>query len=344
MKKINKINGKVYQSSKLSDMEKKLSLSIEFIKIYSILFYASKNGLTNKPIISFNERKPFHVIQKRGVGICSIGRKENLYAKEFVDYYLKLGIKKIIIYDDNEINGEKFEDVLKEYIINGKVEIIDIHGFESAQFPSYNDCYKRYGHQFDFLLFLDFDEFIKIEKNIDINTYLYNKKFEKCETIVLNWVIYGDNNLVRYDNRTLLERFTKPRSNMKVGKCIVRTNISRLIIASTLMIGINTKYFCDSNGNRIFPKSFNVFVPPKEPEAYIKHFFTKTVEEFCNKINKGDGHYHKNHPERLYIFKDRINRFFIYNSITDEKIKIIENCSGMNLSKFKNRKSFKKKF
>ena len=326
-------------------MEKKLNLSIEFIKTYSILFDASKKGLTEKPKNSFNEGKLFHITHKKGVGICSIGRKENLYAKEFVDYYIKLGIKKIIIYDDNEINGEKFEDVLKEYIIKGKVEIINIQGFESAQFPSYNDCYKRYGNQFDFLLFLDFDEFVKIEKNIDINTYLYNNKFEKCETIVLNWIIYGDNNLIRYDNRTLLERFTKPSANKKMGKCIVRTKISRLIIASTLMIGINTKYFCDSNGNRIFPKTFFTFVPPKKPEAYIKHFYTKTAEEFCNKINKGDGHYHKSHPKRLYIFKNRINMFFIYNSISDEKIKIIENCSGMNLNKFKkNSYSNKKKF
>ena len=183
-------------------------------------------------------------------------------------------------------------------------------------------------------MFLDFDEFVKIEKNIDINTYLYNNKFKKCETIVLNWVIYGDNNLVRYDNRSLLKRFTKPYGKINMGKCIVRTKISRLIIASTLIIGINTEYFCDSNGNRIFPKSFAHFIPPKKPEAYIKHFFTKTTEEFCNKINKGDGHYYKNHPDHLYIFKNRIHRFFLYNSITDEKIKIIEKCSGMNLSKF----------
>jgi ABC-type branched-subunit amino acid transport system substrate-binding protein len=53
-----------------------------------------------------------------------------------VEYYLKLGIKKIIIYDNNEIDGEKFEEVLKEYEINKKVEIIDIQGFESVQFPS----------------------------------------------------------------------------------------------------------------------------------------------------------------------------------------------------------------
>ena len=239
-----------------------------------------------------------------------------------MEYYLKLGIKKFIIYDNNEINGETFEESLKEYIINEKVEIIDIRGIESAQFPSYMDCYYKYGNQFDFLLFIDFDDFIKIENDIDINTYLYDKKFEKCDTIVLNWVMYGDNNLVKYDNRTMIERFTKPIINWSKGKSIVRSNINNLIISSSHIIGINTKYFCDSNGNRVFPQTFHQFDIPNKPKAYIKHFYTKTAEEFCNKIIKGDVHFPRNHPGYLEIIKDKIDTFFNFNSITEEKLKL----------------------
>ena len=331
-------NKKIFPSKiiNLSEIEKKYNLSLEFIKIYSILLYSSSKSLAKKSLNLYNNREPINITYKKGVGICSIGRKENLYAKEFVEYYLKLGIKKIIIYDDNEINGEKFEDVLKEYIINEKVEIIDIRGFESAQLPSYNNCYKRYKNQFDFLLFLDFDEFVIIENNLDINTYLYNNKFKNCETIILNWIIYGDNNLVKYENRTLIERFTKPYAYWKKGKCIVRTNISQLIIKCSLKIGLNTKYFCDSNGNRIYHRSSSQLKPQNKPEAYIKHFYTKSAEEFCNKINKGDGTFFKNHPNQFVIFKNRIRNFFTYNLITEEKIKMIENCSGLNLSKYKN--------
>jgi hypothetical protein len=339
-KNSNKI--KISKLIDLSEMEKKLNLSMEFIKIYSILLYSALRGQNKKLINSFDNIEQINITKSnKGVGICSIGRKENLYAKEFVEYYLNLGIKKIIIYDDNEINGEKFEDVLKEYIINEKVEIVNIRGFESAQLPSYNNCYMKYRNQFDFLLFLDFDEFVTIENNKDINAYLSDNKFQKCETIVLNWVIYGDNNLVKYDNRTMIERFTKPYGNKNKGKCIVRTNISHLIITYSLKIGINTKYFCDSNGNRIFLKSSNRFKPPKKPEAFIKHFYTKSAEEFCNKINKGDGHFYKNHPHQLTIFNYRIKSFFTYNLITKEKIKIIESCSGINLNLYK--KIMKKK-
>ena len=319
-------------SSDLVKMKKKLNLAFEFIKSYSILFDAAQKGLTKAPEDSFRSIENNYRKQNKGVGICTLGKKENLYAKEFVEYYLKLGIKKIIIYDNNEIDGEKFEEVLKEYEINEKVEIIDIQGFESVQFPSYMDCYYKYRNHFDFLLFIDFDDFIKIEDDIDINTYLYDKKFKKCETIVLNWLMYGDNDLVKYDNRLMVERFTKPILNWSKGKSIVRTNINNLIISSTHIIGINTKYFCDSNGNRIFPQTFHQFAIPNKPKAYIKHFYTKTAEEFCNKINKGDAHFPKNHPDYLNIINGKINTFFEFNKITDEKLKIIEKCSGINLN------------
>jgi hypothetical protein len=144
------------------------------------------------------------------VCLCTIGKKENLYATEFVEHYKKIGYDKIFIYDNNDIDDEKPEDVLQDFIKSNFVEIIDIRGFRSAQLPSYNLCYEKYRNQFDYITFLDFDEFIIIQKNKSINDYLYDSKFDKCESILLNWEMYGDNDLVKYDNRTMIERFTKP--------------------------------------------------------------------------------------------------------------------------------------
>ena len=296
---------------------------------YSVMHDVDKKYIFNFTIVDFLDTFNFEKKSEKfvndfvGVFKVSIDKNFNLLDPQSYGVDFRKFAKKIIIYDDNEINGEKFEDVLEDYINSEKVEIVNIRGFESAQFPTYMDCYKKYGYKFHFLLFLDFDDFVTIENNIDINSYLYNKKFKKCETILLNWKMYGDNNLVKYDNRTMIDRFTRPSSNWNKGKSIVRTNIYKLIITSSHIIGINTKYFCDSNGKRLFPKSFHQFEVPEKPEAYIKHFYTKTAEEFCNKINKGDVHFNKNNPNYLNILKSKIITFFNFNSITDEKIKII---------------------
>ena len=55
------------------------------------------------------------------VCLCVIGKRENRYVKEFVEHYKKIGYNKIFIYDNNEINDEKFEDVIQDEINKGFV-------------------------------------------------------------------------------------------------------------------------------------------------------------------------------------------------------------------------------
>ena len=47
-------------------------------------------------------------IKNTKIAICANGKNENLYVKQFISYYLKLGKDHIFIYDDNEPNTEKF--------------------------------------------------------------------------------------------------------------------------------------------------------------------------------------------------------------------------------------------
>ena len=51
------------------------------------------------------------------VCICTLGKKENMYIKEYAEHYKALGLDKIFLYDNNDIDDESFENVLSEYII-----------------------------------------------------------------------------------------------------------------------------------------------------------------------------------------------------------------------------------
>ena len=63
------------------------------------------------------------LFKKIKVCLCTIGKQENLYAREYVNYYRNLGVNKIFIYDNNDKNDEKFDIVLKDYIDKKFVEI-----------------------------------------------------------------------------------------------------------------------------------------------------------------------------------------------------------------------------
>ena len=119
------------------------------------------------------------------VALCSIGRLENQYAVEFVEWYKKLGFDKIFIYDNNHGDEEHFEDVLQQYINDGLVEITDFRDKEAAQLLAYNDCYEKHGKEYDWIAFFDFDEFLTLVSDKDIKSYV-PRFSEECQCILLN--------------------------------------------------------------------------------------------------------------------------------------------------------------
>ena len=248
---------------------------------------------------------------------------------------MKLGINKIFIYDNNDVKGENFDDIINNYIKNKYVEIIDVRGLSSIQIPVYNHCYRKNKDICDWIGFLDFDEFLYIKNNENIRNYLYDEKFNKCQLIFFNWVIYDDNDLINYDNRKLIDRFTHPKLKYYQGKSFIRGNINNLVVPTTHIPGINVFNFCNSNGKFIHPRNFIGNKFEESSKAYIKHFYTKTAEEFCRKVNKGHAHFHKDHPKYINSINLRLNLFFKINKVTQEKIKIIEKCLNMKLNRFK---------
>ena len=70
---------------------------------------------------------------------------------------------------------------------------------------------------------------------------------------------------------------------------------------------------------------------PKFKLYYIDHYCFKSTEEYINKINKGDGIFGYNNKTKLH----KIALYFGYNRITIEKILLIENKTGINLSRYK---------
>ena len=50
------------------------------------------------------------------VCLCAIGKKENLYAQEYVQHYKNLGYNHVFLYDNNVFGDEKFDNVLQNEV------------------------------------------------------------------------------------------------------------------------------------------------------------------------------------------------------------------------------------
>ena len=260
------------------------------------------------------------------VCLCVIGKKENLYAAEYVQHYKKLGYKHIFIYDNNDINDERFEDVLNNEILNNFVTIINYRGYRGInnhpQFDSYIDCYRNNNKKYDWLSFFDFDEFLYISNNKTINLFLNDKIFNECINIKINWLMYSDNDLMYYENKPIQERFTK----------FLLHDPGNNIIKSTIRGNLKTNYWdnmenphtsnndyisCNSLGIKISSRAYGN-IPPTFKNAFIKHYATKSIEEYCKKIKRGRADLKRTLNKKT--IREVIKYFFTRNKFTEKKL------------------------
>ena len=150
------------------------------------------------------------------VCICTLAKDENKYILEFVEHYKKYGIDKIYLYDNNDIDGERFDDILRKYIEDEFVLIKDWRGIKgtSTYYGIMDSCYQTYHDQYDWLIFYEIDEFLYLKNYKNIKSYLISNRFKKCESIQLNWVHMSDNNKIYYENKSLAERFPEIGKNV----------------------------------------------------------------------------------------------------------------------------------
>lgn len=201
-----------------------------FFIIKSLIFF----NLLIYIIKSFINKK----IKTIKVCLCSIGKNENLYVKEFINHYKELGYNHIFIYDNNDINGERFSDVLMSEIKRDFVSVINYIGFRgkynSSQIDTYYDCYKKNNKNYNWLSFYDFSEFLELNlKNITIQEFLSDKRYKNCINVKVNWVRYSSyEETLYYEDKPLQERFNKTLlghiSNIHI-KSTVRGRLKKII-------------------------------------------------------------------------------------------------------------------
>ena len=295
------------------------------IKIYGLIININQN---NNHIVDYNKTK---------VCVCTLGKDENRYIREFVQHYENYGVDKIFLYDNNDVDGEKFDEILKDFIQKGFVEVMNWRGKFQALMQIMNDCYQRNYENYDWLIFFELDEYIHLTNYTSVKPFLNLERFNECQVIYLNLVCHTDNNLLYYDNRSLAERFPKIVPKYKKGgyrleiKSIVRGHIPNLTVESNHLCNkklINCNGY--GNSNRYYYDTFSNQNDYKN--YYIDHYYSKSTEEFITKINKGDPL-----KNTLEFVMGKVSKYFSQSEITVEKLDLIENKTGLNLSIYRSK-------
>ena len=243
--------------------------------------------------------------------VFSCAKNEDSYIKEWVDHYLNLGFDKIIIADNND-SPESLRNILSEYISNDKVQIFECCGLKKFQLYIYNMYMTEANYKW--CAYFDCDEFLELTTHANIKDFLKGIK-EKC--VLLNWVVYGGDGNVYKNDEPLSDRFKTPvlpipffKENFYV-KYILSGDLKGAYLTNTHC----PSYVHDMNlgGYIHVDYTSHVFYPPRYKYAYIKHYYTKSFEEWMNGKTK------RGWPDEMYDILKPSN-FFIVDKNPDFQI------------------------
>ena len=243
------------------------------------------------------------------VCIIAIAKNENLYINEWIKHHLELGIDHIYVCDNNDRKGES----IKNIVSNKRVTIINYKGINSVQPKAYTECFLLYRKQYDWMIFIDIDEFIMLEdKYNDIKEFLGESIFKKADIIRLYWKLYsGGGELEAKHNYKVMERFVDiiDHSENCFAKSIIRSTIQYIggCIYGHGYFENKKLTAVDATRQPALSKWSQAGYKPVYKNAWINHYPTKTIGEYINqKYFRGGPN---NNPERY----STLDYFFKYN-------------------------------
>ena len=233
-------------------------------------------------------------MDKVRLALCCIAKLENPYIDEWVQHHLAIGFDHIFIYDNNDEDYEYVGDRISKN--KDSVTIVPWRKRQQVgmQEEAYTDCYRTNGGNYDFMAFLDVDEFLVLRSNESLKDKL--KKIT-ADNVIIPWVVYTYNGLYSRDlNTSVVESFkeTTPDDCFYV-KSIVRTKLPTMLEKGCSVHGqYGATSYSDIDGESLVPlvphpKNENSYTVNKWSQfenfggcrtAVINHYRFKSVDEF----------------------------------------------------------------
>ena len=245
--------------------------------------------------------------------IVTLAKDEDFYAEEWLDYHFRLGVDDIWLFqhDGWRYKGRRFSGL--HYCEAG---------WNCQQRDLLNDWLRIYRKEYDWVLFIDLDEFVCLKNGEnDIKTFL--NRFDDCNGVCLNWRLFGDSGLSEGENHCVLERFTRCEPGLSIWvKCALHTSRapedSWLADVHSLMVGTDIRKTIV-----VVPKVSNTSKLHCQTQlslnqcdlseclssAYLAHFRVKTHQEYLRRVARNARYWNLSSAKEVEAVERKFNEF-----------------------------------
>jgi glycosyltransferase involved in cell wall biosynthesis len=231
--------------------------------------------------------------------VCLIVRNEARDIAEWIAFHALVGFDTQIIFDNGSDDGTAA-------IVKSAAGLHDIryhHWTDSSQRSqvlAYEAACAAYKLEFDWIAFIDSDEFLVPSADETINTFL--ARYEGWSGIALNWAIYGANGHDDFPDGLVLDSFTRRADASffpaRHVKSIIRPGFAARCLNPHCfdLSGDRLGSYCDVHGRTMqwwpAPEQGGILPgvslePPDYTICRVNHYFTRSRAHWAAKLRRG---------------------------------------------------------
>lgn len=217
------------------------------------------------------------------LGITTIQRDRAPWIKEWIGFHFLMGFRKFYFFAHNcRDNTREVLDALKKKF-NIKIFIINSSD-DSPQLKCYQDAYESFGHEVDWMAFIDSDEFLfpTSAKSMEIALKKYSNK--KVSALGVYWSCFGSSGYLEEPPGLIIENYRYKASNGYPNnrhiKSIVRGGQGKFVQASDPHIFQTPLGTYDENLRKVARGWTNY--EPTYDKFRINHYVTQSRSYFLN--------------------------------------------------------------
>jgi len=254
--------------------------------------------------------------------ICLIVRNERRDIAEWIAFHALAGFDTQIIFNHSSDDGTDL--VIRFMARHYDIRIHDWQDHSAqSQLNAYNAALSAYRLEFDWLAFLDSDEFFIPAHEEPVNNFL--ERYQDWSGIAIPWAVYGSNGHVGYPPKLVIESFTRRAPENFFPSHHVKSIIRPRFAAAAVnphcfdLAGHIAGSYCDLAGATIrwwpAPERGGVLPGvladlPDYSIARVNHYFTRSRAHWQAKIKRG-------YPSDMVVRKEEEFAHYDRNEILD---------------------------
>ena len=222
------------------------------------------------------------------IAACLFVRNEEHNILEWLAYHLAVGFDTLFIYDNLSTDGTT--DIIRNASNNADIRIKSWRETgRYAQILAYNNCLLTAGREFDWICFIDSDEFFVPERHADAKTML--ETVGDCRAVAVNMAFFGSSGHDAAPEGLVIENFTRRAPTNFDPNCLTKSFVRpgpSLCLTPHYFPGIGT-YSQPSGAPALWAHK----TPGRTRDeanfgvCRINHYFTRSRAHWRAKIRRG---------------------------------------------------------